>query len=439
MTVKHDWTCETVSTHRHIRMDKLLTMTGRRQGVRTIASVSPDVSPERLQRELTHSPTPPSPRRALQSVNSDDDHDIEYIGRGPARRPSPSIVSASPPEDKATEREGSKRVECKQHIVSGPSGQTGIGAYPFLLHTEEHMPWEFSSHCGSLLLRARTCEDRDLDEHGLCKPCRGLLSNMKFRNILARAEDGVNEYTPFKFHGLTSLAEIARKKERTIDLYRLRRTNDAKKLIGREGTITMHRQVLLAMSSGRIPRLDRVVRVAMDRHMSVAAILDLVRKAGRGLYHPKGFTEDEDLQALLFLRLGGQRVAEIAHRMFGIPSPSTVRRRTMIPALICSPSYPLLRDLERNLMAAFDSLLPALGEQGKCHIVLMFDEIAQEMRPRWCDRTNQILGWCREHTKGRCMDFNSITDAELLFQDMERGDLHLAHEVSIIQFSHGFA
>ena len=34
------------------------------------------------------------------------------------------------------------------------------------------------------------------------------------------------------------------------------------------------------------------------------------------------------------------------------------------------------------------------------------------------------------------MDFNSITDAELLFQDMESGDVHLMHEVSA-QFSHG--
>ena len=295
------------------------------------------------------------------------------------------------------------------------------------------MPWEFSSHQGSLLLHARTCENQDLDEHGLCEPCRSLLSNTKFRRVLARVEVGVNEYTPYKFHGLTSLTEIARKKERTIDLYRLRCTNDAKKLVGREGAITMHRQVLLAMSSQRIPRLDRVIQVAMDRRMGVVAILDLVRKAGRGLYRPKGFDEDEDLQSLLFLRLGGQQVAEIAHRMFGIPAPSTVHRRTMIPPLICSPSYPLVRELESNLKAAFDSLLPALADKGRCHIILMIDEIAQETRPRWCDRTNQILGWCREHTKGRCMDFNSIADAELLFQDMERGDVHLAHEVSIAQ------
>ncbi|KAH9031978.1 hypothetical protein EDB84DRAFT_1588501 [Lactarius hengduanensis] len=147
------------------------------------------------------------------------------------------------------------------------------------------------------------------------------------------------------------------------------------------------------MSSGKIPRLDRVLCVALDHHMSVAAILDLVPKAVCGLYHPKGYTKEEDLHTLLFLRLGGQRVADIVHRIFGIPAPL---------------------DLENNLVTTLDR---------KYHVVLMFDEIVQEMHPQWCDQTNQILGWC--------MDFNSIADTELLFQDMVDRNVHLVHEATV--------
>ena len=118
--------------------------------------------------------------------------------------------------------------------------------------------------------------------------------------------------------------------------------------------------------------------------------------------------------------------------MFGIPAPSTVRRRTIIPPLICSASYPLEVELVKNLKAAFENLLPALVIQKMVHIVFIIDEIAQEKRPRWCDRTNKILGCCREHTKRRCMEFNSVADTEVLLQDVERGDVHLAHEVSVI-------
>ena len=87
-------------------------------------------------------------------------------------------------------------------------------------------------------------------------------------------------------------------------------------------------------------------------------------------------------------------MADIAHHMLGIPAPSTVRCCTMIPPLMCSPSYPLVRDLEANLMATFDSLSPTLAVQGKYYVVLMLNEITQETCPQWCDQTNQILGWC---------------------------------------------
>ena len=85
-------------------------------------------------------------------------------------------------------------------------------------------------------------------------------------------ENGMNENSPYKFHGLTSLAKITRKNDRTINLYCLQHTNDVKKLVGCKGTITLHHQILLTMLSGKIPQLDWVICVASDRHMSIAAM-----------------------------------------------------------------------------------------------------------------------------------------------------------------------
>ncbi|KAF8263204.1 hypothetical protein EI94DRAFT_1773013 [Lactarius quietus] len=236
-----------------------------------------------------------------------------------------------------------------QHEISVLPGQMAVGAYPFLLHVEEHVPWEFSSRHSSLL----------------------------FRKVLAHMQEGARENTPYKYHGLTSLAELALRKERTIKMYHSRRLNDTHKLLQREGVIALHHQILLAMSTGNVPWVDRVLQVASDR-------------GSQGIYHPKGFREEEDLQTLLFLRLGGQHVTEMAHRMFGIPAPSTIRHHTMLSPLICSTLYPLEEELEK--------------------------------RPQWCDRTNKILGCCHEHTKRRCMEFNSVADGELLLQDVAQGD-----------------
>jgi hypothetical protein len=151
--------------------------------------MSPDVLPmgSCLQGYLIYSPAPtaPSSSHALPSANTgDDDSDIEYIGSLPSSPEivsvpgplhtgsSPSIILASQPKDNATQHDSlSQKVRCKQHIVSAPPGQTGIGVHPFLLHIKEHMPWEFSSHGGSLMLCIHTCENQDIDKHGLCKPC----------------------------------------------------------------------------------------------------------------------------------------------------------------------------------------------------------------------------------------------------------------------------
>jgi len=54
-------------------------------------------------------------------------------------------------------------------------------------------------------------------------------------------------------------------------------------------------------------------------------MLELIKKAIEGTYHPNGFDEEEDLHALLFLCLGGAQVADVAHHIFGMPAASTIQ------------------------------------------------------------------------------------------------------------------
>ncbi|KAF8267318.1 hypothetical protein EI94DRAFT_1801802 [Lactarius quietus] len=130
------------------QLSKVIELVKQQKGMRMIASVSPNSSPF-----LTPELLPPE----------DDLLPRERTDTSPSLPPSsPSIKDAiapvhRPPMPKsvnnAIDRPAiPKKVQCKQHVVSAPPGQTGIGAYPFLLHTKEHTPWEFSSHCGSLLL-----------------------------------------------------------------------------------------------------------------------------------------------------------------------------------------------------------------------------------------------------------------------------------------------
>ena len=65
------------------------------------------------------------------------------------------------------------------------------------------------------------------------------------------------------------------------------------------------KQMLLAISSQHIPHVDHVLCVGFYNGTGIHTMLKLIKKAAVGTYHPKGFDEEEDLQALLFLCLGG--------------------------------------------------------------------------------------------------------------------------------------
>ena len=90
-------------------------------------------------------------------------------------------------------------------------------------------------------------------------------------------------------------------------------------------------------------------------------MLQLVKKAAKGIYHPRGFDKAEDLQALLFLHLGGAQVADVAHRIFGTPAVSIIQRRTIIPQILASPSFPTCYEIEYNIAAMFKDIYDILG------------------------------------------------------------------------------
>ena len=272
-----------------------------------------------------------------------------------------------------------------------------------------------------------------VERNGRCKRCDGLRSNEHLQKIDARLRNGVHENANLVYHGVGGLVDIVHRKTRTIDLLRLRRLNDLKKLVGKEGAIDMHKQMLLAISSQRIPRVGHVLRVGFRRGASIHTMLELVKKAAEGAYHPKGYDEEEDLQALLFLRLGGARVADVAHRIFGTPGLTTTRARTIVPQILASPSFPTSHEIECNIASSFKAICDILGQSmhKRLHAVIMFDEISIEARPRWDDKTNKFLGVCREHGRDTSLEFTSEDDLQVLWEELQCGKIHLAHEVRV--------
>ena len=107
------------------------------------------------------------------------------------------------------------------------------------------------------------------------------------------------------FHGIGGLIEVVHWKMSMIDTLRLHCLNDKRKLIAQEGIIDIHKQMLLALSMQRIPRIDRVLQVGFKRGAGIHSMLKMIKRVVEGTYHPKSFDKEDGLQALLFLHLGG--------------------------------------------------------------------------------------------------------------------------------------
>jgi hypothetical protein len=208
--------------------------------------------------------------------------------------------------------------------------------------------------------------------------------------------------------------------------------NTARKLNGKLGVLDDQKKLLMAVAYGGIQRIDALLRAGFRNKAGVQGMMKLVDRAMQGLYKPKNFTEEEMLRNLLFLKLGGSRVAEIAHRALGGPGVSTLRRHSVNRPLRAASSFPTTADIRYNLDASFGVSANNAREGSNDNAtgyILMFDEIAVECRPRWDDTTNQFLGVCREHGQSIGLEFCSLEEVEALCEAVGRKEVHLASEV----------
>jgi len=320
---------------------------------------------------------------------------------------------------------------CAGYQLSFPKGQQAHTSYPFALHTVMSLPWNYGICKGAFVLTSHLCLGK-AEANGCCKACDSLGKNENLKKIIVRYTNGIYENTQLVYHGIAGLIDVVYQKTSTINGLRLHHLNDAKKLVGHKGVIDVHKQMLMVLSTQHIPRIDRVLRVAFNCGRGIHSMLELIKKAAEGTYHPKSFDEEDNLQALLFLWLGGACVADITHCIFGTPSVSVIRTHTTIPQILPSPGFPTCSELEQNIAACFEGLLDILRMLGQnAHAVLMFDELAVEKWPRWDDKSNKVLRVCCEHGRGTSLEFTSEDDLDASWEELKSEKIHLAHEVSV--------
>ena len=194
-----------------------------------------------------------------------------------------------------------------------PDGKSPHTAYPFALHDTIILPWDYVLKNGVMKLFACGCHGSSEGVGVACQPCRQLIKNKTLEKILMQMEDGIHENTRFAYHGFSSLQEMLHRKNQLIEFYQLHGLNQARKLLVRATALSDQKQLLMAIASGRASQVDHLISIGLHQKKGACGLLASYMAAMEGYYNPKGFTEEEDMKALLLWKLGGNRVAEINH------------------------------------------------------------------------------------------------------------------------------
>jgi hypothetical protein len=336
------------------------------------------------------------------------------------------------PRGSRGQQSGPKKCTCKGILIKFPNGKDEHTSYPFGLHKERTLPWNYQSIDDSFYIQAKSCKKRSSEAGKPCQECRQLTSSTVYIGIMHRIINGTHENAPLVYHGIGGLMAIVRRKTDLATQLRMSKLNDSRKLLARAGVLEDHKQLILAIASGRVERVAPLVQAALKNGAGIGNIVQQYERAAEKLYKPKGYTNEDVMRSIVLLRLGGARVAEFAHRSLALPSLTTIRRNTVMPTLVVSHSTPTLADVESNISSCYSAFVPeqpSSFESTIVHQVLMLDEIAIEKRVRWDDSTNKFQGTCREHNNKIPLDFVSERELDLLCEALEKDDVHLATEV----------
>ncbi|KAH9022278.1 hypothetical protein EDB85DRAFT_2151865 [Lactarius pseudohatsudake] len=266
---------------------------------------------------------------------------------------------------------------CSGAYLAMPDGVLPYSAYPFMLHEVFVLPWHVHLVGPRMSIQSIHCAGVRETSSDSCQACSQLLTHQIVEGILHRISNGIHTNTVYAYQPIGSLIEILRKKCAMLDGLRFKQLSVSRTLATWARTVGQYEQLVMAMSEGTVNHMDALLRAGLNRGVGVRGMMELLDRARNGLYKPKNFTEEERSRGLLFLRLGGARVASLAHQTLGAPTLSTLRYgSSTVTSLSPSAGFPTRSEIQGNIRAAFKNS----SGSGACGYVLMIDEIKVEER-----------------------------------------------------------
>ncbi|KAJ7062572.1 hypothetical protein C8F01DRAFT_1281371 [Mycena amicta] len=301
--------------------------------------------------------------------------------------------------------------------------------YPFGLHTAFPLSWSFElSHRGIFCLRSHECAGALGDGETVCRSCSKLRSDSVMSGVLARMLGGVHEASRFTFYGIGNLIELARRRGEQVRGLKLMKTNDVRRTMRSMNAMDSQNELTMAIASGNVPRVSRVLAAGLRNNAGIHGLLDLCRRATMGKYRPNSDVAEQHFQ-LVMLRLGGARLADIAHRSLGLPSLTTTRRKAVLTKLLPCTGKPTVADIERNIDAYYEAYPDESGVSEIVHQIIGIDELAIQPRARILGLCP--IGVCRQHCNHVPLRLETEADLKVFATSIKEKRGHLASEATV--------
>ncbi len=209
----------------------------------------------------------PPAQSELITLDNDDDEIIEIVSEAVQRK------------------QQSKPQKCSGFVLDIPNGQSPYTIYPYGLHSLYRLPWNPYVDANNVIkLYAHGCHETHTSPSGqtTCPPCASLKDNNNLKGIIARMKEGIAANTPYLYHGISGLTKLLQQKSQRIEAQHLHGLNQARTLVVRATALDNHKRFLVAMSSGELSCVHRLVRIALAQKKGIRAILDLLDRAAEG-------------------------------------------------------------------------------------------------------------------------------------------------------------
>ena len=255
--------------------------------------------------------------------------------------------------------------------------------------------------------------------------CYALKDNKKFQAIVDRSVLPFRELQSYNNRFLNHIQLSSKSNNYRLELRksRLEIMNLHGKINRLGETLDMHQRFLVCISEKNVPRLNQLVAVALRNRRSIDYIVGKVVDAIDGHYRARPSEDDKDM-AVLILEIGGPSLLDICHKANILPSVSLAYRMR-------KQSRQIESGIGMSVKECYAKNTDLTPENSTYAFSIKADETYVTARPRYDGKNDCVQGLCKEHG-AKFTKLESLDDATSLLEAVEKGDVHIPKEVTLI-------